>query len=468
MISGNSTPVRAGIYCRLSLAKFGDTANVEDQERLCRELATQRGWPVAAVYTDNSRSAWQRNRKRPGWDAMLADVGAGKLGAIIVYHGDRLVRQPFDLETLLNLSYGKGILLASPTGTRDLGNDDDLFILRIEVAAQCRESGSTSRRMKRDIERRGRRGVVNSGGRGGRLFGFATDGVTQVPAEAAIVREVYARILAGEGIRALAADLARRGVTTTAGRPVHPVAVRRMAANPRYAGLMPGGATAGAWEPVIGRADWESAGAVLAMNGADLAPGHNARRYLLSGIARCGECGTGLQVLSGSSRRVPAYRCVEPGCRKVYRSQVLLDEYVITRVLAKLADPGNPAAREMAAAGLAVQFQALAAQRAETEAAIADPAKGPVLGILVQRMESIDARMAQLRDLAGGNARSRMLAQHAGLTREEFDALPLATRRALISGCFAVTVHRAAHRGPGFNSRDVGLVPPAMSSHGKP
>lgn len=465
--ASNSAPVQAGIYCRLSLAKYGDTTNVEDQEHICRELAKGRGWEVARVYTDNSRSAWQRRRHRPGWESMLADVEAGKLSAIVVYHGDRLVRQPYDLELLVNLAYGKGIKLASPTGTRDLSNDDDLFIVRIEAAAACRESANTSRRVKRDIARRGTRGVVNSGGRGGRLFGFATDGVTQEPGEIAIVREVCARVLAGEGIRTLAADLARRGITTTAGRPMHPQAIRRMVDNPRYAGLMPDGITRGAQEPALGRADWESANAVLAMHGADLAPGHNARRYLLSGIARCGACSSGLQILSGTSRQVTAYRCIEPGCRKVYRSQELLDEYVITRVLAKLADPANPAAQQMAAAGLAVQFAALAAQRAETEAAIADPAKGPVLGALVQRMESIDARIGQLRDLASGGARSRMLAQHAGLTREEFDALPLATRRALVSGCFSVVVHRATHRGPGFNSRDVELGNPAMPSHGR-
>src|SRR6266496_2584320 len=212
-------PLQAGIYCRLSLARDGDTTKVEDQEhRHCRPLCAQLGWEVAEVYTDNSRSAWQRNRKRPGWDAMLADVDRGHISALAVYHGDRLIRQPFDLETLLNLADGRGIRLASPTGTRDLDSAEDRFILRIEAAMASRESDNTSRRTKPGHARRWREGIVTTGGRGGRMFGFATDGITHVPAEAGIVRDVFARSLAGEAVRHIARSLAARDITTTAGK----------------------------------------------------------------------------------------------------------------------------------------------------------------------------------------------------------------------------------------------------------
>src|SRR5262249_41246658 len=153
--------------------------------------------------------------------------------ALLIYHGDRLIRQPFDLELLLNLAEAKGVRLASPTGVRDLSNADDRFILRIEAAMACRESDNTSRRMKMGNQRRRRAGISNSGGQGGRLFGFRTDGIAQVPHEIAIVREVFARALTGEGIRYIASDLRARGITTTAGKPMHPLAVRRMLANPR-------------------------------------------------------------------------------------------------------------------------------------------------------------------------------------------------------------------------------------------
>src|SRR6266516_1732229 len=99
--------MKAGIYCRISLAILNDTTKVDEQERLCRELCERRGWDIAEVYTDNNRSAWKRAKptaddphgrkvRRPGWDALLAAVGAGRFGAIVTYWGDRLVRQPRD------------------------------------------------------------------------------------------------------------------------------------------------------------------------------------------------------------------------------------------------------------------------------------------------------------------------------------------------------------------------------------
>jgi site-specific DNA recombinase len=469
-------PLRAGIYCRLSLARDGDTTKVDDQARICRELCERLGWVPAqgcghpehnGVYTDNSQSAWRRDRKRPGWDQMLADVGAGKLAALIVYHGDRLVRQPRDLEDLLDLAHGKGIRLASPTGTRDLDDDEAQFILGIEANMARRESANISRRMKAGVGRRKRAGVVNTGGRGGRLFGFETDGVTHHPAEAAIVAEVHARVLAGDSVRGLAAGLRDCGVTTTAGKPMHPLAIRRMVTNPRYAGLMPDGVTAGSWKPIVTREVWEAANAAMDGRSAPLGPGHTARKYLLSGIARCGACGTPLQALpaytskwTGKPVRVAAtYSCIRPGCRKVTRSVSLLDLYAAAAVAGRLAKPANPEGHLPSVPGLAAEWRALADERAAAEALAADPSKGRHVHLLLARLDSLDARIAELRELARGDADARLRDRHAGMTLEEFLAEPLGTRRALVSACFEVVVMPASRRGPGFRTEDVRLVP---------
>lgn len=442
----------------MSLARYGDATKTEDQERISRELAGHRGWAVSRVYTDNNKSAWQRNRKRPGWDAMLADVEAGKLGAIIVYHGDRLVRQPWDLETLINLAYGKGIKLASPTGERDLSNDDDLFILRIEVAAQCRESASTSRRKKTEFDRLRRRGLVRPGGRGGRAFGFATDGVTHIPAEVGAIQETAVRVLEGEAVGAIARDLNSAGIRTPTGGLFSHATLRKMLARPRYAGLMPDGVHTAAWKPVLQRQEWEAVTAALDTKAAGFGYATNARRYLLSGLAVCGACGATLQIRAERRPELSGYGCVTPGCRKVQRSVRLLDAYVTGAVAGQLGKAANPAGRIPQGRGVAAEFRALADQRTETEAMLRDHTKGRA-ELLMARLDSIDARLAELRALAAGDARSRLLDTHAGITREEFGALPLATRRALVSACYVVTVLPASKRGPGFRMDDVRLSP---------
>lgn len=463
-------PVRAAIYCRLSLAYMGDTTKVEDQERLCRELCAQREWTVVegmgypeqnGAYVDNSRSAWQRSVRRPGWEAMLADVEAGRITAIVAYHGDRLVRQPRDLEKLIDLAEGKGIKLANPTGTRNLDNRDDRVMARVIAAFAENEAAALSDRRKAQYERWRRDGRVRPGGRGGRAYGFATDGITHMPAEIAIIEEAALRVLYGEPVGVICRDINARGARMPTGRPFDHGAMKKMLMRPRLAGLMPDGVHEAAWKPVLDRATWEAVCAVLQAKAAGFGYATNARKYLLSGIAHCSACGSRLQIRMESRRtHLTGYGCVKPGCRKVQRSRELLDEYVITRVLAKLGDPGNPEARVPAAPGLAGEFRALAMQRAETETAIADHAAGGALPILLRRLESIDGRLAELRELARGDAHARLLSSHAGMTRDQWDGLPLATRRALVMACFTVTVLPASKRGPGFRTEDVRLARP--------
>jgi DNA invertase Pin-like site-specific DNA recombinase len=492
----------------MSLAAMHDKTKVEDQARISRGLAGQIHWQVAAgcghpgadgVYTDNSRSAWQRNRKRPGWDQMLADVKAGRLDSIIVYHGDRLIRQPRDLEDLIDLAEGKGIRLAAPTGMRDLDNTDDRFVLRILVAQACMESDNTSRRRKSQYERWRREGRVRPGGRGGRAFGFATDGVSHAPpdrcviatrevlGEVGIIREMARRVLAGEKTGAIARDVTARGWRTPTGGPFTHGTIRKMLARPRYAGLMPDGENKAAWDPVLDRATWETVCAVLDDKAAGFGFATNARRWLLSGVAVCGApgCGSPLQI-SGEGRRAHAdgrqcvrrrcglehhwepapgltgYRCVRPGCRKVQRNAAHLDEYVAAAVVARLGDRRNPAGRVPHLPGPAAEFRALAAERARVEAMVRDHTKGRA-DLLMARLDGIDARLEQLREQAEGGARSALLARHAGITRGEFGALPLATRQSLVAACFTVVV-LPGRRGPGFDSGTVRLLPPGDHS----
>jgi len=329
--------------------------------------------------------------------------------------------------------------------------------------------------MKTGIERRLLGGTDNTRGRGGRLFGFDTDGVTLFPPdrcslatrgevlEADIVREAFARVLTGEGIRHIASGLRARGITTTAGKPMHPLAVRRMLTSPRYAGLMPDGVSAAAWAPVVPREDWETAGALITGRAFALAPGHNARRYLLSGIARCGPCGGPMQVLTGyvkpSGEKIATrYGCLAPGCRAVFRNLEHLDTYVIVRTVAKLGDKRNPPGRVPSVPGLAAELRALAEERAAIEAAITDHTQGR-LHLLLGRLDSVDARLAQVRELAAADASARITGAHAGITEEQFRDLPLPVQRALVAACYTVTVLPASKRGPGFRTEDVRLTP---------
>ncbi|HEY5837103.1 recombinase family protein, partial [Streptomyces sp.] len=365
MDATQATPKLAGIYCRLSYAPDGSVEKVERQESDCRELATRLGWPIADehVYVDNSRSAWQRNRKRPAWDKMLADLEAGTIGSIIVYHGDRLMRQPHDLEKLISIADRGGVRIASVSGTRDLDAPDDRFILRIEVAAACRESDSTSRRMRRTIKANIALGKTQRGGR--RPFGYGVQTGTrqrlnqatgevvevpvydtdrQVPGEARYLRKVASRLLAGQSRGSVIAWLNAEGVRTTEGNLWTAKSLRNVLTGPRVAGLIEyqGEFYPAAWDGILTREEWGDIAALYRRSAEERPFQGRERRHLLSGVAVCYACqaGVALKPSGGRNRKTAKiYYCPNRDCHAVGRNQAHLDAYVEARTVRLLQKP---------------------------------------------------------------------------------------------------------------------------------
>ncbi|MFF4350024.1 recombinase family protein [Streptomyces sp. NPDC001530] len=111
---------------------------------------------------------------------------------MLTYHPDRLMRQPRDLEELLQIAD-----------------------LRIEVAHACRSSDDTSRRLIDSMIERAQDGRPHTGRR---RYGYDKTGTVIVPEEAAIVREIFTRYLDGVSPVQLAKELYDRGEKTTEGR----------------------------------------------------------------------------------------------------------------------------------------------------------------------------------------------------------------------------------------------------------
>jgi DNA invertase Pin-like site-specific DNA recombinase len=298
----------AAIYCRISKARDEDQTGVDRQERLCREVAERLGLVIArsAVFVDNNRSAWQRNRNRPGWNALLEVIRAGGVGHVIVYHPDRLMRQPRDLEELLTLSEEDDITLHGQANRRDLSDPDDRFFLRIEVAHACRSSDDTSRRLRDALEDRAREGRPHSSGQ--RPYGYAGDAVTIIEQEAVIVREVYARSLEGASPGQVARELNERGEVTVSGKPWQPYAVRSVLSSRHVTGIrvFRGQEVGeGDWPPIIDRGTWREVQERRSYR--SLAHDRRGWRfYLLRGLVVCKKCGWRM---AGSTSKAASYMC---------------------------------------------------------------------------------------------------------------------------------------------------------------
>lgn len=463
------TPKNAAIYCRLSFSPDGSVEKVERQEADCRKLAGELGWRIRDVYPDNSRSAWQRNRKRPQWDRMLTDLQAGLVDGIIVYHGDRLIRQPKDLEQLLELADDRRVPLAAPSGTRDLNSEDDRFILRIEVAQACKASADTSRRVKRAVKARAEKGKPSAGSN--RPFGYGVlvgEGRTGKPlydltklneAEAELGREAVTRLLAGQSQGGVIAWLNTK-CTTTRGNPWRANAFRAWLESSRIAGLIEHEGTLyqGDWPALIARDQWEDAKAVLQRNTEQYGYAGRERVYLLSsGIAECGTCHGPLTTKPSNATRL--YHCANPRCeRRVSRNQPHLDAYVTGRVLRRLNEPAFIAAIHADdSPSVAPEIAALRRRKAEAEAKLEDLADHPDVdpALLVRSLASFDRKIKQLRSQAAASSQKRLLARMAGITREQWEAEPVDVRAETVRSLFTVAVLPVGRTGPGFDPAGV-------------
>ncbi|MGH3905931.1 MAG: recombinase family protein [Pseudonocardiaceae bacterium] len=297
----------AAIYCRISKARDEDQTGVDRQERLCREVAERLGLVVGSGcgFVDNNRSAWQRRRNRPGWDALLDAIREERLRHVIVYHPDRLMRQPRDLEELLTLAEQHDITLHGQANRRDLSDPDDKFFLRIEVAHACRSSDDTSRRLRDAFADRARDGRPHATSR---RYGYARDGVTIIEHEAGIVREIFSWYLDGKSHHWIAEKLTERGERTATGRPWQSDTVREMLKSRYVTGIRVFRGQdfgEGDWPAIIDRGTWTE----VQDRRAYRASAHRRpfRFYVLRGEVMCKRCGT--PMAGCMSNGTPTYVC---------------------------------------------------------------------------------------------------------------------------------------------------------------
>ncbi|MGH3980363.1 MAG: recombinase family protein, partial [Pseudonocardiaceae bacterium] len=143
-------PLVVDLYARLSRCPTdGSLEKVDTQLVDCRAVAQRNGWTIGHEHDDPNLSAWRRGVRRPGWEALLGRLESGACDGVVVWHTDRLLRQPRDLERLIDLGDGRGLVLASAYGEHNLGEADHRLALRILAATACKSSDDTSRRLKR-------------------------------------------------------------------------------------------------------------------------------------------------------------------------------------------------------------------------------------------------------------------------------------------------------------------------------
>lgn len=356
------------VYLRISEDRTGEEAGVDRQRDDCLMMCSRLGLPVSAenVFMDNDTSAYL-NKKRPAFARMLERVKRGP-ARVVVWHVDRLYRRPRELEDLIDLVESHPIRIeAVMGGAFDLNTHEGRLMARQLVAMAAYESGHKADRIRRANRQKAERGDWH----GAAKFGYGAGGVL-IPEQAAVVREMADRFLAGHSLRSITGWLNEesgfRAPRANTGKTLgvwHATTVKSILVSARISGQRayelgwrtgdpPAGRQIlgpGSWEAIITPEETARIRAIFA--NPDRRVGASSIN-LLSAIATCGKCGSGL--VTGRHRNGPGgpesskrfyYRCMSiPGHPErggLTVSGPALEELVTEAVIVRLAATTLPA-----------------------------------------------------------------------------------------------------------------------------
>jgi site-specific DNA recombinase len=445
------------VYTRVSRDREGAGLACERQETELRELVERLGLPpILRVYPDNDLSAYSLRKPRPNYGEMLEDIAAGRITHVVAWHSDRLHRNLTELESFCALlerhgvtvqtKHGGLIDLATPGGRANAGI--------LGVMARMESEIKTERIRSKHVQL-AQSGKFNGGGR---RWGYEP-GMTAIREdEANMIRGLAAELLSGASLQSLARKLTEEGWQAPRGGRWHGGNLGQALARPHLAGLRVhhGQITEATWPAIL---DTQTHEAVKALLGApSRRPSQtNVRKYVLSGLARCGVCDSPVISRPGPKGRPQrAYSC--PGLH-VFRRMDLVDKAVRVLVadrLAELEPHGVLRSPDDRARVAALQAEDEVLQAREEQFAD-DYADGTLTGAQFFRASK---RVRGKREAIAAEqlAMIRPVRVLEGLTghpvdeaRDLFDALPLDRKRAVIDVLCTIHIDKAAHRGAAFD-----------------
>lgn len=214
--------MRAAIYARVSSAEQQARNTIASQLDVLPRFCAERGWSVVATYVDDGKSAAAgKLAKRTGLAELLTGGRAGAFDVIAVVDFDRLTRTD-DLgergDILGQLQRARVQVAISSTGqVLDLSSSVGDLFSALAAWTSADENRKRSERIKR-----GKARAIGLGKKpaGPTPWGYVYDRWTGAwavnPEQAALLKEIHARIQKGETCEAIANDLDRRGVVRTA------------------------------------------------------------------------------------------------------------------------------------------------------------------------------------------------------------------------------------------------------------
>jgi site-specific DNA recombinase len=492
MTSTNPLPDvrRAAAYGRISDDDLDRREGVDKQLSRSEAHIERRGWDYAGTFRDDDVSAWS-GKRRPGYEALVAEIVAGRVDTVVVRHLDRLWRDDLEAAKGRALFKQHRVLIAEYGGMEyPMWTAHGQHMARTMSGNGTFESDIKSERVREASERRAEQGRMNGvcpyGWR--REYRLTSSGrvieswEVEHPEEAEVVREIVRRLLAGDSLLALTNDLndqgirapgadynftkKARGLANPDGTRWSKTSVRKVAQRASNAGLRifhqgqpDERRIKGNWPALVPENDWERVVDLFAAPERRRTRPASRVHLLTYGVGICGVCGGPLRMARRAGE--PYYVCTtREEC--VGRVQKYVDRYVQDTVIEWLS-------RSDAVQWLVPDGTALAdARRREAKARDLLTQAGTKLATGEWTVETVDAVTAtarpelekaqdDIRRLEAASGDYADLAELAGThARERWEAMTVTGRRRLLEKLrLRVTVRRTGKRGPGFDPSGV-------------
>ena len=436
----------------LYLRKSRGRAGISRQRNITTAHVKRLGGRVAAEFCDTDRTAFRKigagRPEREDYDRMLAWLATHPGTHIAAWHADRVSRDLQDTEALIAACVPGRHLVETPSGgTYDLSTATGRKRLRQDALDAAYEvDHMTERIIAQKAE-----AAVNGDWRGGpRPFGWEKDGVTLRPSEADVLAEGIRSVIGGETLGSVARRWNAARVTTATGRPWQPRQLGRCLCRARNAGLIEhDGQIVGpaSWHPAVTEREWRAVRAVLEDPARRTSPG-GGRRWLLSGIARCGICGGPMIGSTTGSKRGsrPVYRCREKGLH-VGRDSNALDTFISAMVVRFLRRPDSIAelTAGMPAPDTTFLRSEIAAVRGQLDGlAIEARDRRITARQMGATSEPLIAELAELETRLGAAERPAILSPFAGRDPGDvWDRMSLDQKRVVVAELYTITVNPA-------------------------
>jgi len=363
-----TSPLRAVLYLRVSTGlQAQKDLSVPDQRSQLEAHCQNRGWCIVDEFVE-IKSAFQG--PRPVLDELLsiAKFDTKHFERIVVHSFSRFFRDEVEAEIVIRDLRKRGIEVVSMT--QDVGHDEmgDL-VRRFIMLFDEHSSRETSKHVRRTLRENAKQGFW-CGGRP--PYGFRTYDVEKRsksvkkklevhPVEADVVLKMFDLLEQGDGksgpmgVKRITSWLNENGFRTRGGKNWSIGAVHKVLSGSVAKGEFFFGKKAGAENPVlvptpeiIPAHRFDMAQQMLRdRNPKKTPPRDTTSDILLSKIARCGHCGSGMTISTGKSGRYRYYKCSgemrkgKSTCPGMCVPMDRFDQLIIENVSAQLLTEGR-------------------------------------------------------------------------------------------------------------------------------